>query len=142
MSAAPSAGPLTSLSARNMVEESFGLAVLVENSHVTPPPRCHSIFFIFFKEKVMKKIKKIERQLSFWWRVWVGIRWERVYYPLRWRLVGQARQSVRFWRACGCPAQFRPRAALRRLALVQFVRVGLVAALLVFGPWLLALLLL
>src|SRR5439155_7858265 len=73
------------------------------------PPRCRSIFFIFFREKVMKKIKKIERQLSFYWRVWVGIRWERFQGPILALYFHRVTEPVRFWRACGCPPQWRPR---------------------------------
>jgi len=89
----------------------------------------------------MKKIKKIEWAARRQWRLWVGIRWERFVSSVRWQLVRQARQSVRFWLACGRPARCRPRAAFRRLALVLLLRVSLVVALWVFGPWLLALLL-
>lgn len=74
------------------------------------------------------------------WRCLVGVRWERFVLSVRWRVVGAPREAVRFWRAAGCPAQFRPRAAFRRLALVRALRFGLFVALVVFGPWLLALL--
>ena len=52
----------------------------------------------------------------------------------------EAREVVAFWCACGCPAQFRPRRALRRLAFFRLLRGGFAVVLVLFGPWLLALL--
>jgi hypothetical protein len=52
----------------------------------------------------------------------------------------EAREVVAFWCACGCPAQFRPRRALRRLAFFRLLRVGFAVVLVLLGPWLLALL--
>lgn len=77
----------------------------------------------------------------------VGVRLERFLLSLCWRCGSQARQSVRFWRACGSPAQFRPRRSLRRLARLQFlalviraVRLVILFAFLALLPWLVALL--
>ncbi len=75
------------------------------------------------------------------WHSLVGVRWQRFAAFVTWRCVGQARQSVAFWRAAGCPPAFVPRRALRRLALVWWLRVVLVVALVLLGPFLLALLL-
>jgi hypothetical protein len=56
----------------------------------------------------MKKIKKIGR-VARWWHVVVGVRWQR--FQGRWCGLYFQRVTlpVRFWRACGCPAQWRPR---------------------------------
>jgi len=57
----------------------------------------------------MKKIKKIERQLSYYWRVWVGIRWERFQGPILALYFRRVTSPLRLWRAFGCPPEFRPR---------------------------------
>ena len=94
----------------------------------------------------MRANKKIGQSASRWQFV-VGVRLERFILSWCWRFGSQARESVRFWRACGCPAQFRPRRSFRRLALLQFVafviravRLIIIFALVALFPWLVALL--
>jgi hypothetical protein len=53
-------------------------------------------FFIFFREKVMKKIKK-SGQAAWRWQGLAVLYYQRVILP------------VQFWRACGSPVAFRPR---------------------------------
>ena len=120
-----------------MVEESFGLAVRRLNPNTTIPPAACSIFLSAFREKVMKALKKIE-QAAWAWQVMVRVRWQRVQCRVAALYYRRVTFPVRMWRACGCPAQFRPRRALHRLALVWLLRDGLFLALLGFGPLLLA----
>ena len=88
----------------------------------------------------MKQIKKIQWEVRRYWRLWFGSRLERFVQSVRWRCVGQASEAVRAWRAFGSPSEFVPRRALRRLAFFQALRVGIVLALVAFGPWLVAVL--
>jgi hypothetical protein len=93
----------------------------------------------------MKRIKKIKWQVGYWlslyWGWWVGARWRRLEYRVRRWLVGRAQEEVSLWRAMGCPAEWRPRRQFRWLALVYSVRAVLGVGALLFGPWLLGLLL-
>ena len=68
----------------------------------------HTIFFIFFREKVMKKIKKIVWESRRLWRLLVGIRWERFQCRVLALYFQRVTEPVRFWQACGSPLQFRP----------------------------------
>src|SRR5438874_1040907 len=106
MAVAPSAGPLTSLSVRILVEEPFGQPGHCAKSKHHSATGCPLYFFIFFTEKVMKKIKKIEQAASRWWYLLVGIRWQR----MQWRIGAFYHQRAAYpwvlWRAAGCPPQF------------------------------------
>ena len=78
-------------------------------SNVTPPSTCHCIFFISFKAKVMKEIKKIQWQVRWYWFLLVGGRWERLQGCICRFYFQRVTLPVRFWVACGSPEQFRPR---------------------------------
>jgi len=78
-------------------------------SNVTPPSTCHCIFFISFKAKVMKEIKKIQWQVRWYWFLLVGGRWERFQGRVAGFYFQRVTLPVRFWVACGSPVQFRPR---------------------------------
>ena len=56
----------------------------------------------------MKKTKKIGR-VARWLHVVVGVRWQRVQGRVCGLYFRRVTLPVRFWRACGCPEQFRPR---------------------------------
>ncbi len=88
--------------------DSFGLSVRVgpPTSHRHPPA---TAFFLFVsKKKVMKQIKKIQWQVRWYWFLLVGGRWERFQGRICRFYFQRVTLPVRFWRACGCPPQFRP----------------------------------
>ena len=93
----------------------------------------------------MKRIKKLKWQVwyysSMYWHWYVGARWGRFEYRVRRWLVGRARDEVRMWRAMGCPPAWRPHREFRRLWFVYSVRAALGVGALLFGPWLVGLLL-
>ena len=57
----------------------------------------------------MKEIKKIQWQVRWYWFLLVGGRWQRFQGRVAGFYFQRVTLPVRFWRACGCPVQFRPR---------------------------------
>src|ERR1043166_4244737 len=72
-------------------------------------PAACPIFLIFFREKVMKKIKKIGQSARRQWYLVVGIRWQRFQGPILALYFRRVTEPVRLWRAFGCPSEWRPR---------------------------------
>ena len=110
MSAAPSAGPFASFSARLSVAQflAAGRALLVLTK-IHFAAGCPFYFFNLFQGKeVMKQIKKI-KQAAWRWQVVVTVRWQRFQSRVSGLYYRRVSAPARFWAACGCPEAYRPR---------------------------------
>ena len=83
---------------------------------------------------VMKQIQKIRRQVREM-TLTVRLVLQDRYLGWRWRYVGWAEQSIRRWKAAGCPRQFTPQQAIKRYYAWYCWKLLAINLVMLFGLW-------
>ena len=107
MAAAPSAGPLTSFSARLWCVDSFGQANHWWPTDVPMSASGPPCLYVLSQRKSVREHTHSGRAARRW-QVMVGVRWQRFQSCVAALYFQRVTLPVRFWRAAGCPVQFRP----------------------------------
>ena len=87
--------------------DSFGLSTFLLTSHHHFAAAACRIFFSALREKVMRALKKIQQAVGRWQLV-VSVGWQRFQGRVSGLYYRRVSGPLRFWRAAGCPRQFRP----------------------------------
>jgi hypothetical protein len=88
--------------------DSFGLAgSCVPHSHLLPVPAAPSCV-VCLREWVMRHTTHLSSGAARAWHRYLGVRWERFQGRVARHYYTHVTWPVRFWRACGCPAEYRP----------------------------------
>src|SRR5512137_814792 len=88
--------------------DSFGLSGVVDNPTRPALPRGPTALKKLSQEKSVRELLQVGRAARRWQSL-VGVRWQRFQCRVAAFYFHRVTLPVQFWRACGCPTQWRPR---------------------------------
>jgi len=100
--------PLRSGQRQSQINDSFGLSGVSGNPTRPALPRGPTALKKLSQEKSVRELLQVGRAARRW-QVLVGVRWQQFQCRVAAFYFQRVSLPVQWWRACGCPPQFRPR---------------------------------